>query len=72
MILIKIPNHENSLYLAVARALSQPMAEFQKIYYKACHFLYNAIINNQLNEKLEMFNGDKFKFREYCLNPNKP
>lgn len=72
LVLFKIPPHQNSLYLSVAKALHFPLADFQKLYYKACNFLYKAISENTLNDKLEMFKGDKFKFREYCLNPTDP
>lgn len=48
LILLKIPPHENSLYLSVAKALHYPITDFQKLYYKACNFLYRAISENVL------------------------
>ena len=46
LVLFKILPHQNSLYISVAKALAFPLADFQKLYYKACNFLYKAISEN--------------------------
>ncbi len=79
MVLQKIATHENSLYLAVAKAMWYQQNDFDKLYYKACNYLQKAILRNvrglvyrqELNDKLAIFRDNIFNFRDYCYNPNK-